>query len=196
MIVKHVLMNMDIELEKQQIRAWMRQKLKAQSEADRYQKSREVAQKLKKDASFQDAKAIMFYISTEEEVETKGLLSDILKIGKKIAVPYMDKNSSEIKPSFIQSIDADLAKGNYGILEPKNEKIEAVSLGELDLVLVPGIAFDQANNRLGRGKGYYDRFLAKLPRKVKTFGLAFDFQLVHELPVTELDVPLTRVFHN
>ena len=64
------------------------------------------------------------------------------------------------------------------------------------MVLVPGLAFDQARYRLGRGKGFYDRFLSKLPREVVTMGLAFDFQVVEALPVTELDIPVSRVIHN
>lgn len=187
---------MNIDQEKEQIRAQMREKLKKQSAAERAQKSSLIYQKLKKEAAYQNAKTIMFYLSLETEVDTHQMVEDAIQHGKKVVVPCVEKEKTDLIPCVIKDFHTDLTKGNYGILEPKNEKIERVLPEELELVIVPGIVFDQTNNRIGKGKGYYDRFLAKLPRKTKTFGLAFDFQIVKELPVTELDIPVMRVIHN
>ena len=187
---------MNIDTEKEQIRAEMRDALKNQSVSERSRKSRLIYEKLKKDFLFKNAKVVMFYLSTEEEVDTHKMAEDALAGGKKVVVPCVIKGKPDLIPSCVKNLDTDLIKGNYGILEPKSEKIEPIDPSEIDLVLVPGLAFDQVNNRLGRGKGYYDRFLAKLPRNVKTIGLAFDFQIVKHLPVTELDIPLSRVVHN
>ncbi len=191
---------MNIDHEKEQIRAEMRERLTKQSPGERALKSRLIYEKLKKDPLFQKTNAVMFYLSTDEEVDTLKMVEEALAAGKKVIIPCMIpctvKGKLDLIPAAIKDLQADLIQGNYGILEPKSEKIEPVSLDEFDLVIVPGIAFDQANNRLGRGKGHFDRFLAKLPRNIKTFGLAFDFQMVKNLPVTKLDVPLTRVFHN
>jgi 5-formyltetrahydrofolate cyclo-ligase len=181
---------------KEEIRAEIRRKLKEQSRTDRDRKSSVITGRLEKDILFQRAKTILFYVSTDEEVETYNLIRTALQNGKRVAVPFIDNASNGIQASFIQNADEDLAPGSYGILEPKTKSTSKALLSEIELVLVPGLAFDHAKHRLGRGKGYYDRFLAKLPRHVKTYGLAFDFQIVEQLPVTELDVPMHRVIHN
>lgn len=68
-----------------------------------------------------------------------------------------------------------------------------VSLKSLDLVIVPGMAFDKKGKRLGRGKGYYDRFLMKIPKDTSSFGLAFDFQILPFIPTTDIDVDVKKV---
>jgi 5-formyltetrahydrofolate cyclo-ligase len=86
---------------------------------------------------------------------------------------------------------ARLKKGPYGICEPVVQRF--VKREDLDLVIVPGVAFDRRGNRLGRGKGYYDRFLKKLPNEAISFGLAFDFQILPSLPATKTDVSVNKV---
>jgi len=87
-----------------------------------------------------------------------------------------------------------MVPGGYGILEPKNPR--AIDTNLLDCVLVPGIAFDRGGHRLGRGRGYYDRFLATLPCRVTRYGLAFDIQMFDHVPATASDVKVDRVFVN
>jgi 5-formyltetrahydrofolate cyclo-ligase len=89
---------------------------------------------------------------------------------------------------------AKLKLGPYGVHEPVEEK--CLRLADLDLIIVPGLAFDKSGNRLGRGKGYYDRFLSKLPSDTQSVGLAFDFQILPFVPTTEHDVSVTRVISN
>jgi 5-formyltetrahydrofolate cyclo-ligase len=84
-----------------------------------------------------------------------------------------------------------LVKGTYGICEPARKKF--VNLKDIDLVLVPGLAFDKQGNRLGRGKGCYDYFLKRLPKDTPTIGLAFDFQILSCLPATISDVKVQRL---
>jgi 5-formyltetrahydrofolate cyclo-ligase len=84
-----------------------------------------------------------------------------------------------------------LLPGPYGIREPAVKK--PVSLKSLDLVIVPGLAFDAHGRRLGRGKGYYDCFLQKIPKRVMAIGLAFDFQILPFVPTTDLDRNVHKV---
>ena len=99
--------------------------------------------------------------------------------------------------SFVRSLRSGLRRGAYGILEPKKESCKPLDLSALDLVLVPGIAFDKKNHRLGRGLGYYDRFLQNLPSHIPTIGLAFDFQVVPRLPHLQVhDAQLSHVIVN
>jgi 5-formyltetrahydrofolate cyclo-ligase len=92
-------------------------------------------------------------------------------------------------PTLIDSVQ-ELVQGPYGIPGPHLDKTKAVHLDRVDAVIVPGLAFDKANNRLGRGAGYYDRFLPGLPKTSAKIGIAFDFQIVDRLPKEEHDVPL------
>ncbi len=187
---------MTIEQEKEKIRALMRSKLKLETPKERLNKSFVIATKLQKISDFKKAKTIMFYYSTDEEVNTLPLMNRVLLEGKKVVLPYVDKTEHKIIPSVVRDLDQDLIKGSYGIMEPKPERHQRIPLSEIDLVLVPALAFDHSKYRLGRGKGFYDRFLSKLPRDTMTFGLAFDFQIVETLPVTELDIPVIKVIHN
>ena len=96
----------------------------------------------------------------------------------------------------IDSVKEDLEYGPYGIQQPKSNRATVIAPEVLDLVVVPGVAFDRSGHRLGRGAGFYDRFLADLPRDIPTVGLAFDFQIVSNLPLQEHDIPLSFVISN
>ena len=186
---------MDIETEKKRLREMMREKLRAQSPLERKNKSTQIAIKLRKDSGFLNAKTILFYMNNTEEVETREIIESSLLRKVIVALPRTNSAASEIVPHLVRDL-SNLKAGSYGILEPENNQETILKADKIDLVIVPGLAFDESRYRLGRGKGYYDRFLAKLPRHVKTFALAYDFQIVKSLPVTELDFPVTRVFHN
>ena len=84
-------------------------------------------------------------------------------------------------------------KGTYGIGEPPFDPDKVLDLKDLDAVIVPGLAFDKLHHRLGRGAGYYDRFLSKLPKTVTTVGFAFDFQLTESLPTEAHDMRLQQI---
>jgi 5-formyltetrahydrofolate cyclo-ligase len=104
------------------------------------------------------------------------------------------RETRDIVPSLLVDYDAELTCGPFGIRHPKEEYIRPVGLNDIDLVIVPGLAFDKAGNRLGRGHGYYDRFLGRLPKDVPTVGLAFAFQILEDFPPLEPhDLSVTTV---
>jgi len=139
---------------------------------------------------FKKAKRIMFYLAYDGEVETQEMIKEAMKQGKIIAVPVCKEKERKIIPCKIGP-DTEFKKGPYGIKEPC-KKIP-LPLKELDLVIVPAVAFDKKGRRLGRGKGYYDYFLRSLSKKTATVGLAFDFQIVPRLPTLSHDMPVERV---
>ncbi len=95
-------------------------------------------------------------------------------------------------PTAIDSLK-DLTSGSYGILEPKLSKAKALDINAIDAVIVPGLAFDKSKHRLGRGAGYYDRFLSSLNDRTATIGIAFDFQITQRLPVEQHDIALKHL---
>ena len=176
-------------LTKSQLRNKILFELQNQKEEDRNRKSRIIKKKLFRTLVFKKAKTVMFYIAFDGEVETQDMIKKARILGKIIAVPACRKNR-QIMPCILND-KTKLVRGLYGILEPAIKK--AVNLQDLDLVIVPGVAFDKEGNRLGRGKGYYDRFLKKIPDRIPSIGLAFDFQILPSTPATPIDVSVDRV---
>jgi 5-formyltetrahydrofolate cyclo-ligase len=176
-------------LTKSIIRSKIRAKLKAQKERDRSRKSKLIKDALFSTSVFKKAKRVMFYITFGGEVNTVEMIKEAQKLGKIIVVPVCKKN--RIIKACLLGKDTKLARGPYGIWEPVVQ--ECVNLKRLDLVVIPGVAFDREGNRLGRGKGYYDRFLKKLSKRTASIGLAFDFQILPFVPAKVHDVSVNKV---
>jgi 5-formyltetrahydrofolate cyclo-ligase len=177
-------------LTKQQIRSKILLKLNSQKEEDREQKTKIIKEKLFKLRDFNEAKVVMFYIAFGGEVETKEMIKEARRLGKIIAVPICKKDRISIRPCILDE-NARLKRGIYAVFQPMIEK--TLHLEDLDLVIVPGIAFDKKGNRLGRGKGCYDNFLKKIPKDTPTIGLAFDFQILPNLPTQTQDVSVKKI---
>lgn len=152
-------------------------------------KSRKIHRRLVSTKEFQKAGTIMFYITKDNEVETKSMIELALRKRKTVCAPCTDKINRKLHPAIIKDLKRDLVKGNYDILEPRKK---ASRPKKIDLVITPGIAFDANGHRLGRGKAYYDRFLERL-KNIPKIGLAFDFQIVDKLPVDNHDIPVDKV---
>ncbi len=127
------------------------------------------------------AKFIHCYIGFRSEVQTNGILQDILDRNIKIAVPIIqgDGSSQHMIQSSLENLDH-LRVGKFGVPEP--EDIKAISLEGLDAVIMPVVAFDGLGMRLGYGKGFYDKFLSSLTPYSKRIGLAFSLQELEEIP--------------
>lgn len=138
----------------------------------------------------QAAKVIMVYLDFRGEVETSGILQWGWDACKVMTAPVTLKQERKLVPVVIHTFD-ELRIGAYGIREPIAEDQDFDDRSEtLDLVLVPGVAFDRRGGRLGYGGGYYDRFLPRLRSGTITIGLAYDLQLVEQVPAETHDVPL------
>ena len=171
--------------------------LRNQKEEERLIKSLAVGNKLFQMVEFQKAETILFYASFDGEVETFEMMREAQKLGKTIGLPGIMKDEKKIIPTYVASLESGLEIGPYGIQQPKTDRAQTLGEDRLDMVIVPGIAFDKQNNRLGRGGGYYDRFLESLPPSAVTVGLAFDFQIVDFLSSQEkYDIPVSCVLTN
>jgi len=178
-----------IRLTKAKIRTKILAGLKNKKEEELSEKSRLVKNALFRNQLFKRAKTVMFYLSMAREVDTTEMIEEALRLGKKVVVPVCDGNR-KIVPCELKRRGA-LLRGPYGILEPARKT--PVDLEELNLVIVPGLAFDKCGARLGRGKGYYDYFLTRLPKDAKSIGLAFDFQILPSVPTADHDVNVHTV---
>ena len=126
----------------------------------------------------------------EDEVNTHGLVAALLHQGRRVLLPRVrDDQNLDIVP--VTSGNSLLPQGKYHIMEPTGEPFTDYS--NIDIAIVPGMAFTQDGKRLGRGKGYYDRLLVKMPSVYK-MGVCFPFQIVKDIPTDENDILMDEVF--
>ncbi|MDI3480365.1 MAG: 5-formyltetrahydrofolate cyclo-ligase [Tepidanaerobacteraceae bacterium] len=174
-------MNNKKELRSTFLRA--RSKLAAE---DVMEKSGKIMSRLFSLEEFHRANTIMFYVDAKNEVKTGDAITKTLAEGKRVAVPKVKKGFGLLAVE-IKGLD-DLLPGAFGIPEPPGDK--GISPEEIDLVVVPGVAFDKNGNRMGYGAGYYDSFLPKLRPEVKKIAVAFEMQVTDNLPTEEHDVKM------
>lgn len=182
---------------KKALRERLLQLLRSQKEEDRLKKSKVIQKKLFSTPEFKTASVVLFYASFDGEVETFSMMKQAQRLGKKIALPAIIKDRKTIVPSLVVDLKKELAEGPYGIKQPTPPWLRTLDVNQIDLAIVPGVAFDKENNRLGRGGGYYDCLLGNFPPNIPTVGLAFDFQIVDCLPHQDKrDIPVCRVIVN
>ena len=136
--------------------------------------------------------AVMLYLSMRSEVETGGLLEGLLQAGKRVCAPVVDTERTRLIPRRIRDGKTDLVRHPYGMLEP-GTTCPIFPIAQLQLIVVPGIAFDRKGYRLGYGKGFYDRFLTNCPQTVP-IGLAYQIQVVKDTFPKAWDMPVQHIF--
>ena len=139
---------------------------------------------------FRRARTIMAYMDFRNEVKTGELIRASMAMGKRVAVPLTDLQHKRLIPSLLQDFPGDLAPGAWGILEPRPGSLRPLEPEELDLVIVPGVAFDEKGNRLGYGGGFYDRFLPQTRPGAVWLALAFELQICPEISPGPHDCPV------
>ncbi|HZJ99919.1 MAG TPA: 5-formyltetrahydrofolate cyclo-ligase [Tissierellaceae bacterium] len=154
--------------------------------------SETIVDKIFSSSFYENAKLIMTFISFGNEVDTHNFIKKSLSDGKRIAVPITFPKTREIKPSEILDFD-ELEVGYYNILTPKDKYIRYINPKEIDLAIVPGVAFDRDGYRVGYGGGYYDRFLSQYPDIIK-LGIAFDLQIIDKIPKEDFDIAVDMIF--
>lgn len=143
---------------------------------------------------YKKAKTIFIFTSFGSEVDTHKLIDYGIKDGKIIGVPKVIKEKRKIEFFKIRGFE-DLKLGYYGILEPI-ETCEVLSSEEVDLILMPGLAFDKKGGRVGYGGGFYDRYLGAMERKVPKIAIAYDFQIIDNIPMNSLDIKIDGIITN
>lgn len=173
---------MKIEIRKQALAARDRM-----ASGQRTEKSREIEERLFSLPEFTSARVILFFASFQSEVDTIPMIRRALTMGKRVVLPKVTGWNLELIE--IRDFDQDVSAGTWGIPEPRGS--QAVKLGEIDLILVPGAAFDEQGNRIGYGAGFYDKLLAAFTKP--TVAPAFEAQLVPQIPADPHDIPVKQI---
>ena len=179
------------EKAKREIRA--RAKKNRQLQGDKDSLSRRIWDRLAGLPEFTAARRLLVYVGMPEEVQTRPFLPRLWAEGRRIAVPCCTGNRLDL---FGIETLAELAPGTLGILEPLPVLRRAdrkVEVGDLDLIVVPGVAFDKAGGRLGHGKRYYDNLLRCARPETPLVGLAFECQIFPSIPMLDHDVFMDKV---
>jgi 5-formyltetrahydrofolate cyclo-ligase len=181
----------DVSNSKPAIRRMLREKLAAIPLVQRHAKSVAACSLVTGIPEFTQARVVMLYLSTEEEVDTCPLALRCWQEGKTVVVPKVSWDQRRMLPVEISSLQTGMTSTGPGIREPIAGKPIPTDL--IDLVIVPGIGFTATGHRLGRGMGFYDRFLAQPDFIGRTCGLAFEEQIIDTVPVLDHDIPLSML---
>lgn len=177
---------MNVVNTKKQLRKQMRQIRDGMLAFEREEKSKEIVARFLTLPEIKQVTTIYCYVSFRSEVNTMPLLHSLWELGKCVAVPRIDENQMQFYE--IASMD-DLEVGYYGILEPKN----ACQLAQkAELVVMPGLAFDEKGHRLGYGGGFYDKYLETIG-ECKKIALAFSEQMIEDVPVEGRDIVVEKI---
>lgn len=173
----------DIKDKKKELRKKILALRDALSLEARQRKSTSIHSRLFSLPEFTGAKTIAFFVSFRSEVLTKTMIKEAIAVGKVVAVPVTDLIHRRLTFSHVVDYVADLAPGTWGILEPKPDRVRPVALEEIDLVITPGAVFNHRGDRIGYGGGFYDGLLKSWQKKGTSVALAFELQVVEEVPV-------------
>ena len=165
--------------EKKQVRELLAQKRRLLTKEEIAKQSTLIVDTLEQMPIFQSAKTILIYYPTHNEVDVLSLIKKHKKT-KTFLFPVTHRSSMDACP---YEGNAKMHRGRYKIPEPTTAPFK----GQIDLIIVPGVGFDKDGHRLGRGGGYYDKFIASVNKKTTLIGVGYDFQLIEEVPANRRD---------
>lgn len=174
-------------MDKRTARDLIRERIEALAVAERVERSARILERVRGLPEFRASRAPLLFVSMGDEFDTKPIIKAALQDGKRVFLPRVYLREKTMRHFRLVSMEA-LRVGSYGIEEPPDD--EEAEPEALDFILVPARAFDVRGNRLGRGGGYYDRFLSDPRVRATRCGAAYDCQVLDEVPVSATDVPV------
>ncbi|MFA7637558.1 MAG: 5-formyltetrahydrofolate cyclo-ligase [Monoglobales bacterium] len=172
-------------LSKVEIRKILIEKRAQMSEAEVHEKSSAAADVFLSSGIYKNSDCIMIYMQLGNETDTSEIMKAAFRDGKKLVLPVTDPKGFEITPVLIAE-DTTFAQGTFSVTEPVGAK--KANISDIDVVIVPGLSFDKKGNRLGFGKGCYDKFL--INANALKVGYCYDFQVLDEIPADEHDIKM------
>ena len=183
----------DLAARKQALREQAFENRKAQQDKDEL--SRTILATFHSLLEYATARTVLYYVDARSEVRTRFDLPTALASGKKVVVPWCN-DAGELELFYLEGME-ELELGMYRILEPlaglRRKPEKQVAVADLDLVMVPGVAFDERGGRIGHGKGYYDKLLQNARPDCPLVALAFECQIVPEVPMGQYDIYMDKV---
>lgn len=185
-------MSNPIDGRKKELRRAVRARMKAISPEERHERSVQACERIVALEAFAQAQTVMLYMPLPDEVDVTSIAVRCFQLGQNVCVPRVNWERKEMRPVSVRTFDDRIMDvDEHGLRTPREGDLVIPST--VDLVVIPGIAFDVRGHRLGRGGGYYDRFLKRLRRGAVKVAAAFDEQIVDEVPTLEHDVLVDAV---
>ena len=178
---------------KKALRERVRLLVAAMPPAERLVRSARAQARLIETPEFQRARTLMIYHSDSSEVDTHDIVLECLAGKKRVSLPRTQRGTRTLQVREILDVARDLEHSALGKFKEPLGILPAIALEHIDLVIVPGRAFDAQGNRLGRGAGYYDRFFGKQEVRAVAAALAFDCQVLEEVPCAAHDHPMDLI---
>lgn len=170
------------------------------AQPDKERVSRQICARFQQLPAYRQARTVLWYVHCRSEVRTRPALRDALAAGEKInVVPYCTEDAQSKRQLGLWRLEhlSELTAGTWGILEPPvtrwQEPGRVIGPRQLDLIMVPGVAFDRSGGRLGNGAGYYDRLLQEVRADTIVAGVCYDSQLFPEIPMQAHDIAMDYV---
>lgn len=179
-------------LSKKEFRNFVNEKRDKLSQVEKYNSDNIIFQKVINHKAYIEAEIIFIYVSYKNEVHTHDIIKHGLSDGKVLCVPKIISLKDGMLAMRIYSFD-ELKESRYGILEPKYVENNIISPEKIDLLLMPGVAFDHEGGRVGYGGGFYDRFLRGVRKDAVKAALAYSFQIFDKVPMDESDMRVDEV---
>jgi len=177
----------EIREKKSDIRGEIKNTLNSLSNSERLNKTKDIENRLFEFANFLESKIALLYLNRENEVRMWEIIKRCFSISKTVVLPAFDIEKHDMKLMKVVNLKADLKTGSRGIKEPKKHLCKIVPIEYIDIAFIPGIAFDEKGGRIGSGEGYYDRLIPKLPNTTRKVALAFEDQIVQQVPMESHD---------
>lgn len=177
-------------MDKKLLREKIRQEKRRLSQQELGEMSLAIVERVWADERVGTARTIMLYSPLADEVDVSPLLRRLYSEGRRVLLPKV-VSDTEMTLHEYHGMES-LRKGSFGIMEPVTPAIDSMEMPQIDVAIIPGMAFDGNGNRLGRGKGYYDRFLSRACVKYK-IGVCFPFQKVESVPCEANDIRMDKV---
>jgi 5-formyltetrahydrofolate cyclo-ligase len=175
-------MEMVVNREKQELRERLLKRLLSLTQEELKRRSKNVEDKLSNLSIYKQAKVVMAYYPLKGEVNILEMIRKDLG-HKRFCFPLTDLKAKKLRIFEVTNLDEDFIPGTFKVMEPDASKLKELDVKQIDLVIVPGLAFDYQRNRLGRGAGFYDRFLERMFPHTKKVGIAFECQILESLPI-------------
>ncbi len=172
-------------MDKKQLRSELKKRLSLLSAEQIDEKSRRICKLVTASNQFSQSAVVMLYLPFQKEVDTGDIVRQAWEDGKVVAGPQVKWEDRQMVPIKVESLDTEGCIDDMGLWNP--DEGEIVAIEQIDLVIAPGLGFNARGERLGRGGGFYDRFLSDPALKAPVMGVCFTEQLVDSVPMDELD---------